>query len=95
MNQDTSTYVKAEIKTEENISVPEWIKAEIKKEDDESFVDPGGFICPTCEMRYVNEESFLKYGQQHHSTSTGKNNSHFSQNNHRNQRSQSGEKLFK
>ena len=90
MNRDSQPDIKAEIKTEEDILVPEWIKTEIKKEEDDLHVDSGGFICPTCEMRPVNRESFIQHVQQHHSTSTSQHNDNLSHIDNGHQRSQSG-----
>ena len=59
MNQDSVPDIKAEVKSDEDILVPEWIKTEIKKEEHDLHVDLGGFVCPTCEMRHVKEESFI------------------------------------
>ena len=68
MNQDSVPDIKAEMKTEEDILVPEWIKTEIKKKEHDLHVDLEGFVCLICEMRHVNEESFIQHVQQHHST---------------------------
>ena len=90
MNQDSVPDIKAEIRTEEDILVPQWIKTEIKKEEDDLHVDSGGFICPTCEMRHDNEESFIQHVQQHHSTSTRQEDDNLSHIDNEHQISQSG-----
>ena len=95
MSDVTLPDVKVEIKTEEDILVPELIGTEIKKEEDDSFVYPGGFTCTTCKIWCVNEDTFIEHIRQHPITSTSQDNDPLSQFDYGHRKSQSREKPHK
>jgi hypothetical protein len=69
MKDDLEPLVKDEMKIEEDMLTAAMLKRDFKKEEHDP-IQSKCFDCPTCSIRYTNEESFVEHIQQHHITSS-------------------------